>query len=1143
MATINDKIYDRIVEHMTDVRLYEEGQQIQQRRIMRRHREKLQKALKKNIRANVAPEVNRFAKELNSSITNSVKEFSTSQLDFHSDNLYKEVRKFYEVRRPRTRELLAEIAGPGMKGERSLSGNIRNISAGELVRIQSKVKAGLANNKSPNEIISDVMKTTKLTEHQASTVTRTAITSTQSAALDRVMQNNKDIIKGYMFTAILDSRTSPICSHHNGKVYDADDNRYRPPLHWRCRSSMIPVLKSKEELASADSARLKKREVAKLDPSKASGLPPKREAFGDWLRRQKMDIQSKLLGGEDQANLFREGKLKADQYVTPKGKVLSIQALRSRASKVNEIYRPRQVVRDTKIQIQAKNPNSLLSNPKHQDELLQSIILDADNYNSTYALTDYKGTSLVGKQASRRRMGNEFDERNFVTDSFTGEVRSNLVYSPDYTLYQERLDFMRNAKDLTREQKDFISGFVTKLDDKVSVNQQTVMVENLRVNFQRFNKNKEPWADLAAVVNAENRFAVQNVSRLLDVRSRDRAKLFGGFSSAGDAPRVQIMGRYYGVDDIIKSQLEDSRFVRNWRATTGAKLSKKIYYRGRAPISAYTRKIIEKYPDKDKLIERMLDKVIPFRKQYKDFVKWYNRPPSDDWIVKQIARMREGTRQILDLEFFNARKRPTSKVIDDKVLSATTKAMELVASGRSTDYDSLAINIGKTFQKELGELNPFSTHTLKDYHKEGSSILEFMRAQGLIRVSFRGKTRRGVWDVDTGRAAGGWGETISREVQILDKDLLKLQEANNRLIVARRFGIIDPRDRLYVKAGNKEFFDARGNKTNTPIISADKYPDYDPKQIDSEMANMMNHVMNVEYGVDDEFFDFMDGLVRFRDPRGNVAKYDAINEFRHEIINRGEAGYGLMSSGKFHRMRGRPFRTDAFIDSRGRVYHRGYLTPTGGELVRPFLNSAKAVNIDLDTVKELKVQLGALLGPATEALTQNGRIDIFNRNQSKLLEIGRLLQAKTQKDRRIREFLEHPLIRELEGPEVGKMARLALEYTRIYDHVGGDFNNTKLLKTYKTKLMIENDASSSGAQIISLSTGDRSIAEASNVVATTKKNRLYDLVAQDTVNDPEFLKIPALRNAGLTWSDLAKGAKAQNINVLCSLNSVNSVKL
>lgn len=1169
MATINDKIFDRIVEHMTDVRLYEEGQQILQRRIMKRHRERLRDLLKKNIRSDVQPEVNRFAKELNGSVVNSIKEFSTSQLDFHADNLYKETRKFYQTKRPRTKELLTELTGPGMKGEKSLSGNIKNVASGELVRIQSKVKAGLAAGKSQNDIIQDVLKTTKLTEHQAATITRTAITSTQSAALGKVMEDNKEIIKGYMFTAILDSRTSPICQHHNGKIYAVNDKRYMPPLHWRCRSSLVPVLKSKSELEETTSTRLKKKEVAKLDPSVVSGAAPKRESFGQWLSKQPMELQAKMLGTEEAANLFRQGKLKVDQFVSATGKVLSIQGLRNRAAKITAVYRPRQSVKDTTLTVQAKNPNSLLNNPKHQDDLLQVFLSDADDFNSTYALTDFKGTSLVGKQASRRRSANEFDERNFMADPITGEVKSNLIYEPDFNLLQERIDFMRGAKDLTSEQKDFITGFVAKLDDKVSVNQQIVAIENLRVNFQRYNNTKTPWEDFAAVVRSENRFAVQNVSRLLDTRSRQRSEIFGGFQSKDGIPKVQIMGKYYSVDDLIDRQLADQRFINNWRANEGSKLARKIYFTGRAPLNAYTQKIISKYPSKKKVIKNIWNQF-PFiaravidqrikearkignleevkkltkrrnelsqatRKESRFFDNLYDflfkeKPPSDSWITRQIAKLRETERYILDLEFINAKKRPTSKIMDDKVLHTTTKAIKLVASGRSTDYDSLAINIGKMFHDDLGDLNPFKTNTLADFHKEGSEILEYMRRQGLIRVGFRGKVRRGVWDVDTGRSSGGWGETISREVTVIDKTLLKLQEAELRTIYARRFGVINDRDRLYVKAGNKEFFDARGNKTGIPIISADKYPDYDPNQIDAEMAKMMNHVTNVQYAVDNEFVDFMDDIARFRDPRGNSKYYDSINEFRHEIINRGEQGYGMLATAKLHRIRNKPFRTDVFIDSRGRVYHRGYLTPTGGELVRPFLNSAKAVNIDIDAVQELRIQIGALIGSGTETLTQTGRFDIFKRNESKLLELGRIMQSTTQRDRRMREFLEHPLVRELEGAEVPKLARLALEYTRIYDHVKGDFTNTRLLNSYKTRLMIENDASSSGAQIIGLSTGDRAIAEASNVVATTQKNRLYDLVAMDTINDPDFAKIRSLREANLTWEDLAKGAKAQNM--------------
>ena len=1130
MSNSNQRLFDRLIDHNGDIRMFEEGVQVQNRRILARHRKRLRDLLSRDIRSDVSPEVRRFARELDSSLINNLREFSTSQLDFHTDNIHKEVNKFYNTRRPRSRELLAEIAGPQIKGTRSIPKNLSNIATGELVRIQVKVRRGLANGTPPKDIIQDVLKTTKLTEAQARTLTRTSITSTQTAALNKVIEDNPDVIKGYMFTAILDSRTSPICQHHNGKVYDVNDTRFRPPLHWNCRSTMVPVLKSKEELLEIDSGRLKKRKLKDTDGMSMNGVPPARESFSQWLKRQSMSVQTKMLGSEDAANLFRQGKLKVEQFTNSVGQAVSISALRRRAAAITSIFRPRQVNRDvSNIRVNAKTPRSLMTNRTNSDDLRAYIIAEADNYNSPLALTDYKGTSLVGKQASRRRSANEFDERNFVADPFTGEVRSNLRYSPDTTLYQERIDFMRKSSNLTTDQKDFIENFVASLDDKISVNQQTTVVENLRVVFQRYNSDRVSWDDFNSVFSAETRFSVQNTSRLLDTRSRQRAQIHGGFQSAGETPKVQILGRYYSVDELQAGQLRDYRFVNNWENTIGTKLSNRIYLSGRAPLRAYTRKINSRYYDKKKFIDNLLNKVVPFRKKYKEFVKKFKRSPDDSWITKTIRGLSERYRRIVDLEWINVQKIPTPNVLDEKVKKSLNKAMKLIASGQATDYDSLAINIGKMLHKDLGDILPFYKGTLKDYHKEGSEILEYMRQQGLIRVNFLGKTRRGVWDADTGRASGGWGETVSREVQIVDKDLLKLQEANARITIARRYGVTNPRDQLYVRAGKKTFYDARGNDTGIPIISQDKFPDYDPNQIDRDMANMMNHVMNVDYEVDSTFVSFMDDLARFRDPRGNSKYYDSINEFRHEIINRGEAGYGLMSSARYHNMRGRPFKTEVFIDSRGRVYHRGYLTPTGGELVRPFLNSSRAVSMNSNALDELRTQMGALIGPGTEALTQAGRRAIFNRNESKIRELGELLLAKTQRDRRIREFLEHPLIRDLEGAEVAKMSRLSLEYARIHRHVDGNFDNLDRLKTYQTKLMIENDASSSGAQIIALSTRDRPIAQASNVVATTQKNRLYDLVAMDTVNDPEFIRIRALRDANLTWEDLAKGAKAQNM--------------
>ena len=58
---------------------------------------------------------------------------------------------------------------------------------------------------------------------------------------------NKDIIQGFQFSAILDSRTTPLCASLNGQTFsvnDVDSLDLRPPLHWNCRSILIPITTS-----------------------------------------------------------------------------------------------------------------------------------------------------------------------------------------------------------------------------------------------------------------------------------------------------------------------------------------------------------------------------------------------------------------------------------------------------------------------------------------------------------------------------------------------------------------------------------------------------------------------------------------------------------------------------------------------------------------------------------------------------------------------------------------------------------------------------------------------------------------------------------------------------------------------------------
>lgn len=132
----------------------------------------------------------------------------------------------------------------------------------------------------------------------------------------------------------------------------------------------------------------------------------------------------------------------------------------------------------------------------------------------------------------------------------------------------------------------------------------------------------------------------------------------------------------------------------------------------------------------------------------------------------------------------------------------------------------------------------------------------------------------------------------------------------------------------------------------------------------------------------------------------------------------------------------------------------------------------------------------------------------------------------------IRNILENKFLAEMDGEEQAKVLRLALEMAKIDNYLGGNYSlkNLEKLKDYKISLAIEQDASSSGAQIIALTTRNKQLAELSNVVPTDQKKRLYDEIAAATFNDPRFIELN--KRLGLTEKDLRKAAKAQNMVTL-----------
>lgn len=367
MPSVNDKLYDRTIDHAAMTRMFEENVQTDTKRIIRRHRTRLNKTLAANgtvgtstLNNILKPEVNRFTAELKNFLVDGMKDYGLTEVDFTTNNLSKSIGVYANIRRPQATKVLEEIVGVNVRGDGNLAKRIQGLGSGELTRMQTAINTGLAQGLTNEQIIRNVVGKTRLTEAHASALVRTSITRTQSVSQLAVLKQNREIMKGVRFTAVLDSRTSPICAHHDGQVYDLDDNRFTPPLHWRCRSTLVPVVKSHGELLESTSPDIKKRVLEGLNATQVArlnGIAPSRENYGSWLKRQNQDVKVRHFQGDLQkVSLFDNGQLPIESFTTASGKPLSLSALRRIDNKNTNTTPVRQKV------LSSKTVNSLAIN-------------------------------------------------------------------------------------------------------------------------------------------------------------------------------------------------------------------------------------------------------------------------------------------------------------------------------------------------------------------------------------------------------------------------------------------------------------------------------------------------------------------------------------------------------------------------------------------------------------------------------------------------------------------------------------------------------------------------------------------------------------------------------------------------------------
>lgn len=250
-----------------------------------------------------------------------------------------------------------------------------------------KVQDGFIRGESSTEIVNRVRGTKarnyddgimKTTKAAASALVHTSVQSVANSARLEVFKAQSDILKGVQHLSALDNRTTVQCRARSMLIWDLDGNPLghsvpfnAPPIHWNCRSTLIPVLKPWSEVSDEITEAVKekqpnrrpKKEVVEEIESSQESTPspvdsaetteavnkkqtkprPKKEVdvelegiqasmtgpvskdldYEAWLKTQPLAMQLEVLGPAKH-KLWQDGKLTFRDLVDQRGNPLTL---------------------------------------------------------------------------------------------------------------------------------------------------------------------------------------------------------------------------------------------------------------------------------------------------------------------------------------------------------------------------------------------------------------------------------------------------------------------------------------------------------------------------------------------------------------------------------------------------------------------------------------------------------------------------------------------------------------------------------------------------------------------------------------------------------------------------------------------------
>lgn len=199
----------------------------------------------------------------------------------------------------------------------------QGIENGEAVTLTA---ARITGGRVKGELVKGFMDTSR---REAHTLVRQSVAEVANEARLESFKANADVLRGYQQLSTFDQRTTEICMAYSGATWDFEGNpidgtslpfENGPPRHWNCRSVLIPIVRSWEDMG-LHGPKLSPGTRASLNGQVASDM-----SFDKWLKKQPRSVQQKLLG-KAKAELFRAGQLNLKDLIDVSSRPLGVAEL------------------------------------------------------------------------------------------------------------------------------------------------------------------------------------------------------------------------------------------------------------------------------------------------------------------------------------------------------------------------------------------------------------------------------------------------------------------------------------------------------------------------------------------------------------------------------------------------------------------------------------------------------------------------------------------------------------------------------------------------------------------------------------------------------------------------------------------------